>query len=138
MYGRLLLPAGRRREQIEDYLFRRIRPSLPILGFEERAAQWQAEQRVRLRQMGRAASYPDAQIAAIAPSVAPLRQIDTSATGFAPRCMADDAGSRHGLHKKRMACRWEALGFQQFGGQRHGGFSAAAGGRQLAALGQTC
>ena len=66
VYGMRLLPAGRRREQIEDYLFRRIRPSLPILGFEERAAQWQAEQRARLRQMGRTASYPDAQIAAIA------------------------------------------------------------------------
>lgn len=66
VYGMLLLPAGRRREQIEDYLYRRIRPSLPILGFEERAAQWQAEQRARLRQMGRTAAYPDAQIAAIA------------------------------------------------------------------------
>lgn len=66
VYGMLLLPAGRRREQIEDYLFRRIRPSLPIIGFDERAAQWQAEQRARLRQMGRTASYPDAQIAAIA------------------------------------------------------------------------
>ena len=66
VYGMLLLPAGRRREQVEDYLFRRIRPSLPILGFEERAAQWQAEQRARLRQMGRTASHPDAQIAAIA------------------------------------------------------------------------
>jgi tRNA(fMet)-specific endonuclease VapC len=66
VYGMLLLPAGRRREQIEDYLFRRIRPSLPILGFDEQAAQWQAEQRARLRQRGRTASYPDAQIAAIA------------------------------------------------------------------------
>jgi tRNA(fMet)-specific endonuclease VapC len=66
LYGMLLLPAGRRREQIEDYLFRRIRPSLPIIGFEERAAQWQAEQRARLRQSGRSASYPDSQIAAIA------------------------------------------------------------------------
>ncbi|WP_342450178.1 type II toxin-antitoxin system VapC family toxin [Thiorhodococcus minor] len=66
LYGMLLLPSGRRREQIEDYLLRRVRPSLPILGFEERAARWQAEQRARLRQVGRPPSYPDSQIAAIA------------------------------------------------------------------------
>jgi len=66
LYGMLLLPAGRRREQIEDYLFRRIHPTLPIIGFEERAARWQAEQRARLRRMGRSPSYSDSQIAAIA------------------------------------------------------------------------
>lgn len=66
LYGMLLLPAGKRRDQIEDYLFRRIRPALPIIGFDERAARWQAEQRARLRQAGRSPSYPDSQIAAIA------------------------------------------------------------------------
>ena len=60
------LPAGKRREQIENYLFQRIRPALPIIGFEERAAQWQAEQRASLRQTGKSPSYPDSQIAAIA------------------------------------------------------------------------
>jgi hypothetical protein len=34
LYGMLLLPAGKRRDQIEDYLFRRVRTSLPIIGFE--------------------------------------------------------------------------------------------------------
>jgi tRNA(fMet)-specific endonuclease VapC len=66
LYGMLLLPAGRRREQIEDYLFRRIRPSLPIVGFEEHAAHWQAEQRARLRRRGKSPAYSDSQIAAIA------------------------------------------------------------------------
>lgn len=66
LYGMLLLPAGKRRDQIEDYLFRRIRPALPIIGFEERAARWQAEQRASLRQAGKSPSYPDSQIAAIA------------------------------------------------------------------------
>jgi len=66
LYGMLLLPAGKRRDQIEDYLFRRIRPALPIIGFEERAARWQAEQRASLRQVGKSPSYPDSQIAAIA------------------------------------------------------------------------
>lgn len=66
LYGVFLLPPGKRRQQIEDYLFRRIRPSLPIIGFGRRAAQWQAEQRARLHQVGRSPSYPDSQIAAIA------------------------------------------------------------------------
>ena len=66
LYGMCLLPAGKRRDQIEDYLFRRIRPALPIIGFEEHAARWQAEQRASLRQAGKSPSYPDSQIAAIA------------------------------------------------------------------------
>jgi tRNA(fMet)-specific endonuclease VapC len=66
LYGMLLLPAGKRRKQIEDYLFQRIRPALPIIGFGERAARWQAEQRASLRQAGKSPSYPDSQIAAIA------------------------------------------------------------------------
>lgn len=66
LYGMHLLPAGKRRDQVQDYLFRRIRPTLPIIGFDENAAQWQAEQRARLRQVGRMPSYPDSQIAAIA------------------------------------------------------------------------
>jgi tRNA(fMet)-specific endonuclease VapC len=66
LFGLFLLPAGRRRQQVEDYLFRRVRPALPILGFDEPAARWQAEQRARLRQTGRPPSYPDSQIAAIA------------------------------------------------------------------------
>ena len=66
LYGMLLLPAGKRRDQIEDYLFRRIRPALPIIGFEEPAARWQAEQRASLRQAGKSPSYADSQIAATA------------------------------------------------------------------------
>jgi tRNA(fMet)-specific endonuclease VapC len=66
LYGLFLLPMGKRRDQIDDYLFRRVRPTLPILGFDERAAQWQAEQRARLRHAGKPPSYPDSQIAAVA------------------------------------------------------------------------
>jgi tRNA(fMet)-specific endonuclease VapC len=66
LYGMLLLPPGRRRDQVEDYLLRRVRPSLPMLDFEARAARWQAEQRARLREAGRPPAYPDSQIAAIA------------------------------------------------------------------------
>jgi tRNA(fMet)-specific endonuclease VapC len=65
-FGMHLLPPGRRREQIRDYLDNRIRPSLPILSFDARAAEWQAEHRARLRRTGRTPAYADAQIAAVA------------------------------------------------------------------------
>jgi tRNA(fMet)-specific endonuclease VapC len=82
LYGMFLLTAGKRRDQIEDYLFRRIRPALPIIGFEERAARWQAEQRARLRQAGKSPSYPDSQIAAIA-AVNELVLVTRNVDGFA-------------------------------------------------------
>ena len=66
LYGMLLLPAGKRRDRIEEYLLRRVRPTLPILGFDGPAAQWQDEQRARLRRSGQTPAYPDSQIAAIA------------------------------------------------------------------------
>lgn len=66
LYGLFLLPPGKHRQQIEDYLFQRIRPTLPIIALDEPAARWQAEQRARLRQSGRTSSYPDSEIAAIA------------------------------------------------------------------------
>ena len=66
LYGLFLLPSGKRRRQIEDYLFQRVQPTLPIMPLDERAARWQAEQRARLRHSGRTASYPDSEIAAIA------------------------------------------------------------------------
>jgi tRNA(fMet)-specific endonuclease VapC len=52
LYGMLLLPVGKRRDRIEDYLFRRVRPAIPLIELDERAAQWQAEERARLRQAG--------------------------------------------------------------------------------------
>ena len=82
LYGLWLLPAGKRREQIEDYLFHRVRPALPIIPFDERAAQWQAEQRARLRQAGLSPAYPDSQIAAIS-AVNGLVLVTHNSTDFA-------------------------------------------------------
>jgi len=82
LYGMFLLPADKRRRQIEDYLFRRIRPVLPIIDFGKRATQWQAEQRARLRPAGRSPSYPDSQIAAIA-AVSDLVLVTRNVTDFA-------------------------------------------------------
>jgi len=38
LYGMHLLAPGKRQERIRDYLFQRIRPVLPILGFDSDAA----------------------------------------------------------------------------------------------------
>ena len=66
LYGMYLLPPGKRRDRIDDYLSHRILPALPIIAFDKSEAQWQAQQRARLRQTGKQPSYPDSQIAAIA------------------------------------------------------------------------
>ena len=55
----------RDRDRIEEYLLRRVRPTLPILGFDGPAAQWQAEQRARLRRSGQTPAYPDSQLSLI-------------------------------------------------------------------------
>lgn len=66
LFGMYRLPESKRRQQIEEYLFRRIRGALPILAFDEAAAIWQAEQSAKLVANGLTPSYADAQIAAIA------------------------------------------------------------------------
>jgi hypothetical protein len=74
-------PVDWSKEEVDSW--RERRPALPIIGFEERAARWQAEQRARrLRQGGRSPSYPDSQIAA-----RPLRTRD-KADRVTPSCRA--------------------------------------------------
>ncbi|WP_394837785.1 type II toxin-antitoxin system VapC family toxin [Pendulispora rubella] len=57
------LPEGRRKKELNEYL-RAIR--LPILDYDQRAAEWHAEERARLEKKGRLLPYGDGQIAAIA------------------------------------------------------------------------
>jgi tRNA(fMet)-specific endonuclease VapC len=66
MYGCLRLPASRKRELLEAYLKDVIWMNLDILPYDERAAEWHAEQRVRLSAIGQTPSFVDGQIAAIA------------------------------------------------------------------------
>lgn len=65
-YGATRLPASRKRRAIEAYLERVVRPALPILPYDEEAASWHAQERVRLGRRGRPPSAADGQIAAIA------------------------------------------------------------------------
>jgi len=66
LFGMCRLPAGRRRQDIEEFLTRVVAPSIPILAYDARAAEWHAEERARLLARGRAVSFTDGQIAAIA------------------------------------------------------------------------
>lgn len=65
-FGVLRMPAGRKRNYLEDYLSQTVRPFLPCLPYDEVAAQWHAQERARLTALGLTPSYADGQIAAIA------------------------------------------------------------------------
>ena len=65
-FGCQRLPDSAKRQAIEDYLTHVIAPSLPILPYDERAAEWHAAERARLTQAGQTPSFADGQIAAIA------------------------------------------------------------------------
>ena len=66
LYGFHRMPTSRRKRQLEIYLFQAIKPNLPILSYDERAAEWFAMERSRLTLLGKPPCYPDGQIAAIA------------------------------------------------------------------------
>jgi tRNA(fMet)-specific endonuclease VapC len=66
LYGCERLPPSRKREAIESYLFRTVRASIPILPYDQEAAEWHAAERARLVALGRTPPFIDGQIAAIA------------------------------------------------------------------------
>jgi tRNA(fMet)-specific endonuclease VapC len=65
-YGALRMPAGRRRDVVLAYLEEVVRPSWPILSYDERAADWHGRERARMSALGRSPPFADGQIAAIA------------------------------------------------------------------------
>ena len=60
------LPSSRRREVVERYLEEVILPAIPILAYDQSAAEWHAAERARLVAKGETPSFADGQIAAIA------------------------------------------------------------------------
>ena len=65
-FGCFRLPRSARREAIVAYLNEVISPTLPILPYDERAAEWHAGERARLVAAGKTSVFADGQIAAIA------------------------------------------------------------------------
>lgn len=66
VYGCARIPAGKRRAAIDDYLRTVVKPSFPILPYDEPAALWHGTERARLETAGKAVPFVDGQIAAIA------------------------------------------------------------------------
>ena len=66
LFGWDSLPSSRRKADIGDYLFQVVRPEMPILPYDQTAAEWHAKERSRLTVIGRPSSFLDGQIAATA------------------------------------------------------------------------
>jgi tRNA(fMet)-specific endonuclease VapC len=65
-YGMARLPQSRRRAAIASYLDDVVRATMPIIDYDELAAEWHAAQRARLAARGDTPPFADSQIAAIA------------------------------------------------------------------------
>ena len=65
-FGCLRLPASARRIAIETYLTQVVAPAIPILAYDQRAAELHARERARLSAIGKTPSFADGQIAATA------------------------------------------------------------------------
>ena len=66
LYGCYRLPKSKQRTAIEAYLFNVVSPSVPILPYDEVAADWHAAERTRLSSIGKLPPFADGMIAAIA------------------------------------------------------------------------
>lgn len=65
-YGVERMPESRRKDHIRAFLRDVVQRTIPILPYDERAAEWHALERVRLSQNGYTPPFVDGQIAAIA------------------------------------------------------------------------
>jgi tRNA(fMet)-specific endonuclease VapC len=66
LFGCQRLPASKRRDLLLDFVDNVLRPGLPVLPYDQAAAEWHALERVRLEKAGQKAPFVDGQIAAIA------------------------------------------------------------------------
>lgn len=65
-FGVRRLPRGKKRSGLQRLLDEVVVATLPILPYDERAAEWHAEERARLERAGRTPPFVDGQIAGIA------------------------------------------------------------------------
>jgi tRNA(fMet)-specific endonuclease VapC len=65
-FGCNRLPPSTRRTAIEKYLTEVVAVSIPVLPYDQRAAEWHAAERVRLTNIGKTPPFADGQIAATA------------------------------------------------------------------------
>lgn len=65
-FGHALLPASKRKDALGRYIHEVLLTTFPVLPYDRAAAEWHAQERARLRQIGREPPFVDAQIASIA------------------------------------------------------------------------
>lgn len=65
-YGLRRLVPSKKRTTLQEFLEQVVLPTMPILPYDARAAEWHAAERARLSKIGRTPPYADGQIAAIA------------------------------------------------------------------------
>ena len=65
-FGCHRLPQSAKRTAIETYLNEVVAATMPVLPYDERAAEWHAAERARLIAAGKTPTFVDGQIAAVA------------------------------------------------------------------------
>ncbi len=65
LHGCLRLPESKRREYLRNYIYESVL-NLPVFDYDLKAAQWHAQERARLSQIGKTPAFVDGQIASIA------------------------------------------------------------------------
>lgn len=80
-FGVLRLAKGRKREILQAYIEEIVLPTVPVLAYDARAAEWHAAERARLERKGSRALFVDGQIAAIA-RVNDLTLVTANSTDF--------------------------------------------------------
>lgn len=66
IFGCALLPASRKRADLERYVREVVEATLPILPYDAACARWHGRERARLVGLGKTPPFADGQIAAIA------------------------------------------------------------------------
>ena len=65
-FGCQRLPRSAKRTAIETYLNEVVAVTMPVLAYDQSAAEWHAEERARLMALGQTPPFVDGQIAAVA------------------------------------------------------------------------
>lgn len=65
LYGYHRLDDSKKKKLLGDFLFNVVLPALPILKYDDQAAEWHARERARLEADGKRPCFADGQIAAI-------------------------------------------------------------------------
>lgn len=66
LFGMHRMPAGRRRDEVDDFLNSVLLPTVDILPYDADAARWHALERARLERAGTPLPFADGLIAAVA------------------------------------------------------------------------